>query len=103
MIRLTPNAVSSSLICRLKRLCRFGLPFAAFVIPPFSAIRQSVCNRSMDRPLRVSRVKDMLAAGNDCELIVNEGGKHGYLMFDKKLFDETLKRIEQFLREKKML
>lgn len=45
----------------------------------------------------------MLAAGNDCQLIINEGGKHGYLMFDAKLFDETLARIEQFLREKKML
>lgn len=45
----------------------------------------------------------MLAVGNDCELIVNEGGKHGYLMFDKKVFDETLTRIEQFLRQKKML
>ncbi len=45
----------------------------------------------------------MLAAGNDCELIVNEGGKHGYLMFDRKLFDETLARIEQFLRAKKVL
>lgn len=47
--------------------------------------------------------ESMRAAGNDCELIVNEGGKHGYLMFDRALLDETLARIEQFLRERKML
>jgi len=39
----------------------------------------------------------MLKAGNRCELVVNEGGKHGYLMFDRAHYDETLKRTEEFL------
>lgn len=39
----------------------------------------------------------MRQAGNRCELIVHEGGKHGYLMFDRALFQESLKRSEQFL------
>ena len=45
----------------------------------------------------------MLAAGNHCELVVNEGGKHGYLMRDRTLFDETLQRTEQFLRSHGLL
>ena len=39
----------------------------------------------------------MRQAGNRCELVVHEGGKHGYLMFDRKLYDESLQRTEQFL------
>lgn len=39
----------------------------------------------------------MLAAGNRCELVVNEGGKHGYLMNDAAIYDETMKRTEVFL------
>lgn len=41
----------------------------------------------------------MLQAGNRCELITHEGGKHGYLMFDRALYDETMKRTETFLTE----
>ncbi len=35
--------------------------------------------------------------GNRCELVVRKQGKHGYLMFDDKLYLETLKQIEDFL------
>lgn len=47
--------------------------------------------------------KAMLAAGNRCELDVHEGGKHGYLMFDRKLYDETLEKTEAFLMSLGML
>ena len=40
----------------------------------------------------------MLAAGNTTELVVNEGGRHGYLMFEKAPFEETLEGTEAFLR-----
>eukprot|EP00913_Durusdinium_trenchii_P023463 g22041.t1 len=36
----------------------------------------------------------MRRAGNRCELIAHNGGKHGYLIFDEKLYRATLKRIE---------
>lgn len=36
--------------------------------------------------------------GNRCELIVNDGGRHGYLMFDEKLYQETLAKIDVFLK-----
>ena len=39
----------------------------------------------------------MRKAGNRCELDVNEGGKHGYLMFDEALYLDTLKKTERFL------
>ncbi len=45
----------------------------------------------------------MLKAGNTSELVVNEGGRHGYLMFDKTLYDETMKKTEAFLRASGML
>ncbi len=45
----------------------------------------------------------MLAAGNTCELVVNEGGKHGYLMSDRAHFDDTLERAEAFLRQQGVL
>ena len=45
----------------------------------------------------------MHKAGNRCELITNEGGRHGYLMFDRALLDETLKKTEVFLASLKML
>ncbi len=35
--------------------------------------------------------------GNQCELIINKGGRHGYLMFDDKLYLETLEQIEKFV------
>lgn len=40
----------------------------------------------------------MLKAGNRCELDVNEGGVHGYLMRDKLLFDDTMKKTDAFLK-----
>jgi acetyl esterase/lipase len=40
----------------------------------------------------------MQQAGNRCELVAHEGGKHGYLLYERTLFDETLKKIEDFLR-----
>jgi len=39
----------------------------------------------------------MVAAGNRCELVVNEGGKHGYLMNDGAQYEETMRRTEEFL------
>ncbi|HSH95485.1 MAG TPA: alpha/beta hydrolase [Roseimicrobium sp.] len=39
----------------------------------------------------------MLASGNRCELVVNEGGIHGYLMFDEALYKETLQKSDAFL------
>lgn len=39
----------------------------------------------------------MQKAGNRCELDINEGGRHGYLMFDQDLYLDTLKKTESFL------
>lgn len=40
----------------------------------------------------------MLKAGNRSELDVNDGGAHGYLMRDKVLFDDTMKKTDAFLK-----
>jgi acetyl esterase len=40
----------------------------------------------------------MLKAGNRCELDVNDGGAHGYLMRDKALFNDTMKKTDAFLK-----
>lgn len=40
----------------------------------------------------------MLKAGNRSELVVNEGGTHGYLMRTQPLFDECLAKTDAFLR-----
>jgi acetyl esterase len=45
----------------------------------------------------------MKAAGNESELIVHEGGKHGYLMFDRALLDDTLTKTTAFLRRHKFI
>ena len=45
----------------------------------------------------------MQAAGNRCELDVNEGGKHGYLMFEDSLYQDTLAKSEKFLRSLNLL
>lgn len=45
----------------------------------------------------------MQAAGNRCELVVNEGGVHGYFMRDRVLFDETMRATAEFLRSVKLL
>jgi acetyl esterase/lipase len=42
--------------------------------------------------------EDMLKAGNRSELVVNEGGVHGYLMGTAPLYDECMARSEAFLR-----
>ncbi|TWT98694.1 prolyl oligopeptidase family serine peptidase [Neorhodopirellula pilleata] len=34
-----------------------------------------------------------------CDLVVHEGGKHGYLMSDRKLLNETLDQATEFLKE----
>jgi acetyl esterase/lipase len=39
----------------------------------------------------------MLKAGNRSELVVNEGGAHGYLMRTQPLFDECLAKSDAFL------
>jgi acetyl esterase len=39
----------------------------------------------------------MLKAGNRCELVVQPGGVHGYLMRDQALYEESLRKTEQFL------
>jgi acetyl esterase/lipase len=39
----------------------------------------------------------MLAAGNKSVLDVNEGGKHGYLMFEEALYEDTLAKTAAFL------
>ena len=40
----------------------------------------------------------MIKAGNRCELVVNEGGGHGYLMRTQALYDDTQTRTEAFLK-----
>jgi acetyl esterase/lipase len=39
----------------------------------------------------------MLKAGNRCELVVNDGGAHGYLMREQTLYEDTLRKTESFL------
>ena len=39
----------------------------------------------------------MLEAGNECQLIPFEGGRHGYFIFDLKLFKEAMQQTEAFL------
>lgn len=46
---------------------------------------------------------EMLKTGNACELDVNEGGVHGYLMFNQALYEDTLVKMEAFLRRLKFL
>lgn len=45
----------------------------------------------------------MLKAGNRCELDVNEGGVHGYLMRDKGLYDDTMQKTDVFLKSLELL
>lgn len=39
----------------------------------------------------------MVAAGNRCELVVNDGGKHGYLMNDAVIYEQTMRQTREFL------
>jgi len=43
--------------------------------------------------------KEMELHGNKSELITHEGGNHGYLIFDLKLFEEAMQRTESFLKK----
>jgi acetyl esterase len=45
----------------------------------------------------------MLEAGNECQLITHEGGRHGYFIFDLNLFDEAMKQTETFLEAQGLL
>ncbi|MEQ8786575.1 MAG: alpha/beta hydrolase fold domain-containing protein [Pirellulaceae bacterium] len=45
----------------------------------------------------------MLEAGNRCQLDVHEDGRHGYLMFDRDLYNATLAKTEAFLKSLNML
>jgi len=45
----------------------------------------------------------MKRSGNQCELVVHQGGKHGYLMTDRKLFIGALERATLFLNDLKLI
>lgn len=45
----------------------------------------------------------MKAAGNEIQLITHKDGRHGYFIFDLKLFAEAMKQTETFLKEQKLL
>jgi acetyl esterase len=45
----------------------------------------------------------MLNAGNRSELVVNEGGDHGYLMRIQPLFEECLAKSDAFLKSLSLL
>lgn len=45
----------------------------------------------------------MQSDGNKCELITQQGGRHGYMIFDMELYEREMNRTEQFLREVKLL
>jgi acetyl esterase/lipase len=47
--------------------------------------------------------EEMLQAGNRCELVVHEGGVHGYFLYDQKLYDEAVRRMDAFLVSLKLL
>jgi acetyl esterase/lipase len=42
--------------------------------------------------------EEMQKAGNRCELDINEGGVHGYLMRTQELYDDTMRKTEAFLK-----
>lgn len=45
----------------------------------------------------------MQAAGNACELVAHEGGRHGYFLFDLDLFARAMSTMEAFIRRHGML
>ena len=47
--------------------------------------------------------QNMLNAGNVCHLISYEGGRHGYFIFDLKLFEEAMSQTEEFLEKQGLL
>jgi acetyl esterase/lipase len=46
---------------------------------------------------------EMLRAGNRCELVVQQGAGHTYMFKDAALYEDTLKRLDGFLRETGLL
>jgi len=38
--------------------------------------------------------------GNDCQLVTHEGGRHGYFIFDEKLYQTVIAKTEKFLKNK---
>jgi acetyl esterase len=42
---------------------------------------------------------EMRKAGNASELVVNEGGSHGYLLVERAIYEDTLAKTEDFLRQ----
>ncbi|MCG6156493.1 alpha/beta hydrolase fold domain-containing protein [Rubinisphaera margarita] len=51
----------------------------------------------------VAFTEAMKKQGNRCELVVHEGGRHGYLMFDEALLNETLRQSDEFLSSLNLL
>jgi acetyl esterase len=45
----------------------------------------------------------MVKAGNQCELVVKPGGRHGYLLYTPQDFEESMNQTETFLRRVGML
>ncbi len=45
---------------------------------------------------------EMRQAGNHCELEVNEGGAHGYLLLERAVYEEALAKTEAFLKRHRM-
>ena len=45
----------------------------------------------------------MKEAGNECQLISYEGGRHGYFIFDLDLFAQAMKQTEAFLEAQGLL
>ena len=45
----------------------------------------------------------MRKAGNRCDLIVHEGGKHGYLLSGPEVFNQAMRQTEDFLKSLKLL
>jgi acetyl esterase len=43
--------------------------------------------------------EEMRKAGNGCELVVNEGGVHGYLLIERAIYEDTLAKTEAFLKQ----
>lgn len=45
----------------------------------------------------------MLKAGNECQLITFEGGRHGYFIFDLDLFHVAMEQTEAFMKQHSLL
>lgn len=47
--------------------------------------------------------EEMLAAGNRSELVVNEGGNHGYLMWEESVYLDAIEKTAEFLDSLELL